>query len=249
MTIQFFLTPASGKRLIAKSISQLPEVKKALQSGTILIIGGTTNAAVAEELLRSIGQTEGFDKRGFFRGITVPKGFKYTPIESIGDVVIRNGEWLQGLTVYDACADLKKGDLILKGANAVNLDEAQAGVLLGSDNIGTAGPVLTAVYGRRVQLIVPVGVEKRVTKRLKELSDICNSPEAAGLKFLPLPGRAYTELDAIKDLTDISAEILSSGGVCGAEGGCYFIASGDKDQIGSLRQLISEVETETPFCL
>ena len=85
----------------------------------------------------------------------MPKGFKYTPIESIGDVVIRNGEWLRGLIVYDACADLKKGDLIFKGANAVNLDEAQAGVLLGSDNIGTAGPVLTAVYGRRVQLIVP----------------------------------------------------------------------------------------------
>ena len=57
---------------------------------------------------------------------------------------------------------LKKGDIVFKGANAVNIDEEQAGVLLGSDNIGTAGPVLTAVYGRRVSLIVPVGVEKRV---------------------------------------------------------------------------------------
>ncbi|MBP0968815.1 MAG: hypothetical protein J5744_01585 [Oscillospiraceae bacterium] len=249
MIIQFYLAPAAGKRLIAKGVAQLDSVKAALRSGTVLIIGGTTNAAVAEELLASIGETEGFDRKGFFRGITVPKGYKYTPRESIGDVVIKDGKWMRGMTVYDACADLRKGDIVFKGANAVNLEDDQAGVLLGSDNIGTAGPVLTAVYGRRVSLIVPVGVEKRVTAPLKDLSDMCNSPDASGLKFLPLPGDIFTELHAIETLTGAYAEILGGGGICGAEGGCYFLAEGTDDQIEKLRAVISEVETEQSFIL
>ncbi|MBQ3999717.1 MAG: hypothetical protein II643_01840 [Oscillospiraceae bacterium] len=247
MTIQFYLTPAAGKRLIAKGIAQLDSVKKALESGTILIIGGTTNAAVAEELLKEIGDTEGFDRKGFFRGITVPKGFKYKPQESIGDVVIKDGKWQRGLTVYDACGDLKKGDIIFKGANAVNLEEEQAGVLLGSDNIGTAGPVLTAVYGRRVSLIIPVGVEKRVEAPIFDLAQMCDSCDATGLKFLPLPGQVFTELHAIELLTGAYAEILAAGGICGAEGGCYFIADGTEEEIEKLRALVSEVETEGPF--
>ncbi len=249
MIIQFYLTPAAGKRLIAKGIAKLPEVRTALKEGTVLIIGGTTNAALAEELLTETGQTEGFDRRGFFRGITVPKGFKYEPALSIGDVVIKNGEWLKGKTVYDVSDSLTKGDIIFKGANAVNLEEDQAGVLLGSSDIGTAGPVLKAVYGRRVRLIVPVGVEKRVSAPMKTLSDVCNDPEATGLKFLPLPGEVFTEIQAIEFLTGTSAEILGGGGVCGAEGGCYFLAEGDEADIAELKKLISEVETEKPFVL
>ncbi|MBQ2085092.1 MAG: hypothetical protein II464_02370, partial [Oscillospiraceae bacterium] len=149
--------------------------------------------------------------------------------------------------VYEACGDLKKGDIIFKGANAVNLEEEQAGVLLGSDNIGTAGPVLTAVYGRRVSLIVPVGVEKRVEAPIFDLAQMCDSCDATGLKFLPLPGQVFTELHAIELLTGAYAEILAAGGICGAEGGCYFIADGTDDEIGKLRKLVSEVETEGPF--
>ncbi len=248
-TIQFYLTPAAGKKLIAKGIASLPEVREALKNGTILIIGGTTNAEVAYELLSTAGEAEGFDRAGFFRGITVPKGFKFTPHAFIGDAVIKNGKWEKGKTVYDVCQDLGDGDIIFKGANAVNLKEGQAGVLLGSDNIGTAGPAITAVYGKRVRLIVPVGVEKRVELPLKTLSDICNAPGASGLKFLPLPGDIFTELDAIETLTGVLADILSAGGVCGAEGGCYYIAEGEDDEIDALRDLIRSVEKEPPFTL
>ena len=61
-TIQFYLTPAAGKKLIAKGIASLPEVREALKNGTILIIGGTTNAEVAYELLSTAGGAEGFDR-------------------------------------------------------------------------------------------------------------------------------------------------------------------------------------------
>ncbi|MBP3940514.1 MAG: hypothetical protein J6D00_03370 [Christensenellaceae bacterium] len=248
-TVQFYLTPAAGKRLIAKGIAQLPQVREALKNGTILIIGGTTNGVLAEELLTMIGQAEGFDRKGFFRGITVPKGAKVSPHEFIGDVVIEKGVWKKGLTVFDVCDSLGKGDIIFKGANAFNIKDAEAGLLLGGNGLGTAGPAITAHYGRRVELIIPVGVEKRVELPIAKLAAICDAKNASGLKFLTMPGETYCELDAMLDLTGVYANILASGGICGAEGGCYFAAEGEDDEIEDLMEIIREIEKEPAFTL
>ena len=42
---QFYLTPAAGKRLIAKGIAALPAVRTALLQGTVVIVAGTTKFA------------------------------------------------------------------------------------------------------------------------------------------------------------------------------------------------------------
>lgn len=44
------LTPAESKRLIAKGVSALPEVRRALEQGIVIIARGTTNAFVVEEM-------------------------------------------------------------------------------------------------------------------------------------------------------------------------------------------------------
>lgn len=44
------LTPSESKRVIAKGVAALPEVKRAMKPGLIVIGRGTTNAFVAEEL-------------------------------------------------------------------------------------------------------------------------------------------------------------------------------------------------------
>ena len=66
---QFTLTPAAGKRLIAKAVVAHPVVQTALKSGTVAIIAGTTNGYVAEEILASIGQAEGLSRSRFFEEI------------------------------------------------------------------------------------------------------------------------------------------------------------------------------------
>ena len=43
--------------------------------------------------------------------------------------------------------------------------------------------------------------------------------------------------------------LAAGGGICGAEGGCYFLAEGTDEQISALREIIAEVETEDPFTL
>lgn len=95
---QFVLTPAAGKRLIAKALVTHPAIQAAIKSGTVVIIAGTTNGYVAEEILQSIGQADGFSRRHFFRGIILPPSRPTTesgrlPDESEfpGDVTIVNG--------------------------------------------------------------------------------------------------------------------------------------------------------------
>ena len=55
---QFSLTPAAGKRLIGKGIAGHPEVLTALKDKTVVVIAGTTNGYVAQELLAVIGQAD-----------------------------------------------------------------------------------------------------------------------------------------------------------------------------------------------
>jgi len=42
------------------------DIQAALQSGTIVIVAGTTNGYVAEEILARIGQSEGFSQKDSF---------------------------------------------------------------------------------------------------------------------------------------------------------------------------------------
>ena len=128
--IQIFLTPAAGKRLIAKAIAAREDVQDAVMNHTVVVIKGTTNAYLAEELLAGIGVTD-FDKRGFYRGVVKsPDAKSAVPVQE-HDVVIEKGKYVTGKTIFDVVGDLRNGDMIFKGANAVNLEEGTAGILIG----------------------------------------------------------------------------------------------------------------------
>lgn len=118
---QFCVTTAMGKRLIGKAMAAHPAVRSAIEHGTLVIVAGTTNGYVAEEVLASLGQGEGFSRMGFRRGVTVAPGAHPAAVELQGDVIIRNGQWEQGKTIYDVVDDLQAGDVVLKGANAFDM--------------------------------------------------------------------------------------------------------------------------------
>src|SRR4030043_455957 len=134
---QVMLTPSAGKRLIGKGMAAHPAVKDALENGTLVIIAGTTNAYVAEEILTVTGEIEKFSRKGFFRGITLPPTYRTTEQGRLTDesgfpgaVVIHRGVWDKGKTIYDVADGLKEGDLILKGANALDVANRRAAVLI-----------------------------------------------------------------------------------------------------------------------
>ena len=59
------LTSSESKRLVAKGVAALPEVRQALQEGFVIIGRGTTNAFVAEELTGGKIENKGHYAAGF----------------------------------------------------------------------------------------------------------------------------------------------------------------------------------------
>ena len=251
---QFVVTPSAGKRLIAKALVSHAAVSNALKNGTVVIVAGTTNGYVAEEILKSLGIPAGFSRKRFFRGITLPPSSAVTSegrltdeIEFPGDVVIVKGKWLKGKTIIDVVDELKQGDVILKGANAVDLHRKQAAILIGHPKAGTIAVALQAVLGRRVRLIIPVGLEKRVSGDLFCLAEKVNLPGAGGFRLFPVPGQVFTEIEAVHLLTGATAEMIAGGGVCGAEGCCWLAVSGTKEQEEDAEKLLASVASEPAF--
>ena len=253
---QFSLTPAAGKRLIGKGITGHPDVVAALKDKTVVIIAGTTNGYVAQEMLALIGQADEFRRERFFRGIVLPPSQPTLPSGRFpdesgfpGDVVIQKGIWQKGKTIFDAVDELKEGDVILKGANAVDLESRRAAILIGHPQAGTIGAALPAYYGRRVRLIIPVGLEKRVYGNLDDLAREINRPGAHGPRLLPVPGEVVTELEAIALLTGVTAKLIAAGGVSGAEGSVWLSVSGEPDQEERAAVLLQSVASEPAFKL
>jgi hypothetical protein len=253
---QFVITPAAGKRLIAQATATHPEVQAALKSGVVVIVAGTTNGYVAEEILKSLGQSEGFSRNRFFRGITLPPSRPTTETGRLpdegrfaGDVVIAKGVWQRGKTISDVVEDLKEGDVIIKGANAVDLSTHRAGILIGHPTGGTIMVALQAVIGRRARLILPVGLEKRVSGDLDQLAALLNAPGARGMRFLPVPGEVITEIEAISMLTGVTTTLMAGGGIGGAEGCVWLAVTGSPEQEDSAQRIIKQVAGEPAFVL
>ncbi|MBN1848872.1 MAG: hypothetical protein JW932_09835 [Deltaproteobacteria bacterium] len=251
---QFLITPAAGKRLIGKAMVGHPAIQGAVKSGTLVITAGTTNAYIAEELLASMGINQGFSKKRFFRGVTLPPAKPTTeggrlPDESgfPGDVIIEKGNWAKGKTIFDVVDNLKEDDVILKGANALDLSRKRAAVLIGHPKAGTLGVALQAVAGRRVRLILPVGLEKRVIGDLDELALKINAPGSKGARLLPVPGEVFTELDAVTRITGASAHLVAAGGVGGAEGSIWIGVEGGPEQMDKAQEILKSVSKEPMF--
>lgn len=242
---QVCVTPAMGKRLIGKALVQHPAIQAALENGTLVIIAGTTNGYVAEEVLESVRQAGEFSRTGFRRGLTTAPGAQVPKFDFPGDVVISGGEWQKGQTIFDVVDDLKTGDVVLKGGNAFDA-WGQAAVQIGHPKGGTIHAAVAAVVGRRVSLLVPIGLEKRVFEDVNALARRCNAPSAEGPRLYPMPGEIFTELDAIELLTGAEASLLAAGGVYGAEGAAWLAIDGTDEQIQAATALLAAMTQEPP---
>jgi hypothetical protein len=253
---QVLLTVSAGKRLIGKAIANHPELKKTLIAGTIVIIAGTTNAYITEEIFALIGETRNLNYKRFFRGIIMAPGNKVTESGRLidetgfpGDVVIQKGVWSKGKTIYDVAADLREGDIVLKGANALDTVHQRAAILIGNPTGGTVMPILQSLIGRRVRLILPVGLEKRIPGDLDSLANKMNAPGNKGMRYLPVPGEIFSEIEALALLAGVTAEIFASGGVLGAEGSVWLMLNGTPENEENAEKFIKSVACEPAFTL
>lgn len=246
-THSFVLTVAEGKRLIAKGVAALPCVQAAMASGTVAVCKGGTNAYVAEELL---GET--IARGSYVLGRTVPATADTAAVfaGNIPEVIFVNGQ-KSDLSLKDAVAQMQRGDVVIKGANALNYEDGVAGLLVGHPEGGTLGAIIGAYYGKGLHLIIPVGLEKEIAEDIQDLADLIQSnPEVSrpGMPSLwPIQGEIVTELQALELLTGVEAHQIGSGGICGAEGGSWFAVWGGEEQVQAAKALVASIQGEPPF--
>jgi len=241
------LTVAESKRLIAKGVAAMPEVKKAMKDGMVVVATGTTNSYVLEELWG-----KKIDKRRYRSGITTPNVPEKDPTpqeEPIPDVVFRNGEVVKELNRFNAVNEMKKGDVYLKGANALDYKNRMAGTLIGGPTGGTVGATIGQIVGKKIHLIIPVGLEKLVYEDINELHRLAASEDYDGPSLWPLTGTIVTEIEALKILTGAKATLVASGGIAGAEGAVRLILEGTDEQVDAAVKLVESIKGEPRYLL
>ena len=237
------LTVAESKRLIAKGVAQADFVRRAMEEGTLAIGSGTTDGYIVEEITG-----EPIDKTAFVTGHTVPGDYSGPKLAyTHPDLVIRKGERLE-IKASEALEDMGPGDVLVKGCNALNYEWQQAAVLIGHPTGGGVGKAVGTVIARRICYLHTVGLEKSVPADLNEVAARLNEdPLGQGPTLAVVPGRIFTEIEALEVLAGVDVTPAAAGGVGGAEGAVWLAIFGTRTQIDKAQEVIDSVRGEPPF--
>ncbi len=253
MRALFVFTPAEAKRLIGKAVANLEEVKKAKDTGNILIGHGSTNVYVAEEILGREKVCERFNRDAYLSGVTVKGtlcstlGTEKPPILLIRRGAIEPPE----ATMAEILRDFGRDSVFIKGANAVD-PEGNAAVFMAHPEGGTIGWAMGIILARGIRLIVPVGREKLIPS-VKKAVTLCGQltlDYCQGLKvgLFPLSGATViTEIEALKILAGVESFQVASGGSSGSEGAVTLVAEGESPEIGKAIEIVESIKGEPPM--
>lgn len=244
------LNAAESRRLLAKAIVALPEVKNAWKNGTIIIARGITNAFVTEELFGisiepKAGQTIGMVCGG------ITNANSGSPPSTWH--VIRNGKPVEGADSNVEILSFDPDDVFIKGANAVD-SEGNAGIYTSSVKGGTIGMAWPILMPRGCHLIIPVGLEKMVPSVIEAAkhTGIYHFKYSTGLptKLVPvLLGKVVTEIQAFAILAGVRAYHIGSGGVGGSEGSVHISLEGNEKVVMRAFELVKSIKGEPPVSL
>ncbi|MDD3848988.1 MAG: hypothetical protein PHW80_06785, partial [Smithellaceae bacterium] len=204
------------------------------------------------------------DHAAFVTGRIEPeKGTKNLPeAKAVNHVILEKGK-IVDIPLGEAAKKLKPGDVVIKGANALDYRNKMAAVNILHPEGGTTGITMPMIVARKVHLVIPVGLEKVVAGDVAELTlktrePVQLLPPASGKSTNRFPGHLIpsqwlitgeivTELEAIKILTGVTAFQCSAGGVSGAEGGVWLVFRGTRDQVKKAMELANSVQGEPPY--
>ena len=236
------LTPSESKRLLAKAVAALPEVQRAMRSGTVVVGKGSTNAFIVEEL-----QGVTIDKGEYTAGVITQGAPRVNVATLPRPSVLRQGKAVD-ISLSEAVKDFGPEDVFIKGANAVDV-QGNAGILVTSNVAGTIGAALPKVATRGSHLVVPVGLEKLIPS-VAEAARNCGIfrfkyalGSAPGMVAL-MTAKVVTEVQALAVLAQVRATHVASGGVGGSEGSVVLAFTGAEASVKKAFDLVSALKGE-----
>ena len=240
------ILPREGKRLIAKGVLALPEVKRVLEKGWFVVSRGVTPSYILEELT---GQE--YDKPNCTAGI-VANGRMASVIEEdrLGPWVFKDGN-LDETPAPVALDQFTAYDVSVKGANALD-PTGNIGVFAADKAGGTVGGIWPTLTARGSHWIAPVSLERLVPSVIEAAKHCGNHlwdytmGQSAG--FMPVVNaKVVTEVQALELLTGVTAVHVGSGGVAGSEGAVMLALEGDHDIVLKAFELVEAIKGEPQF--
>ncbi len=245
------LTSSESKRLIARAVVQMPEVKKAMEEAYLLIADGTTNALIYQELTGDFSIKPehcaiGISTDGVLCVTSPASRQMFSP-------VFYKGKPQPKRSFAEALTDYHPDTVVIKGANAID-SQGFAGIITSGFDGGTIPKIIGPVLSKGLPLIVPVGLEKLVpsvpdaAKAMCGAKNIDISMGADGGMYCLSGTVIVTEIEALNILFGVGATLVCCGGVGGNEGAVTLVATGSRDSIGSMVEYLEEkIKGEPPI--
>ena len=240
------ILPREGKRLIARGVLALPEVKRVLENGWFVVSRGITPSYILEELT---GQD--YDTANCTAGI-ITEGRMASVLEDdrLGPWVFKNGN-LDETPAPVVLDQFTAHDVSVKGANAVDPD-GNIGVFAADKAGGTVGGIWPTITARGAHWVAPVSLERLIPSVIEAARHCGNHlwdytmGQSAG--FMPVVNAlVVTEVQAIELLTGVTAVHVGSGGVAGSEGAVMLALEGEHDVVLEAFELIEGIKGEPQF--
>jgi len=258
MIAQVSLTPTESKKLIAKAVANMKEVKNAVHNGLLVLHPSSSTYFIVEEITGTKPNTNAWvcgvvSPRGTchelgvrLADMAVSRPFTIDPGAFPHSWVIREGKMSAGEELTKILEQMGPDDFYIKGVNAID-PQGNVGVLVGSPvEGGSIGRALSAQRKRGFNIIWPVGLEKLIPLSIQEAAKEArraNLDYAMGMpaSLLPCPGGIkIDEMDAITSLSGASAIPISAGGLGGAEGAITLIIKGDDESVKKAIQYVEQ---------
>lgn len=245
MKAAFTLIPSESRRLIAKGVAAMKEIKEASESGYTIICGGTTNGYVAQEILGTVDIPPQKYTAGTIcsRVLCTTDADKRSPFP----IILYKGERVDK-TIPEALKDFHLKTVIIKGANAID-STGKAGIVSSGFDGGTMGATLGTAVSQGLKYIVPVGLEKFVAS----VEESCVWTGAKTLDYsmgadfgmFVVPNAVVvTELEALKILADVNSRHVASGGIGECAGAVVIVSEGTEEQVKKAIALVEQVKGE-----
>jgi len=246
MKASFTLIPTESRRLIAKAVVEMEEIKIAQKKAYIVINGGTTNGYIAQELAGADIKPEEFTAGTVSHRLMCVTDLP--PKRELPFPIILYKGQRTDKTIPDVFQDFHVETVLIKGGNCID-SQGNVGVISAGFDGGTVGATIGTVVSQGLKYIVAVGLEKLVPSVDKAAS-------AAGAKSLDysmgadfgifkLPNAVViTEIEALKILTGVEATHIGSGGIGDAAGAVSLIIEGEESKVKNAIGIIESVKGE-----